>query len=689
MLNRTFNANSKKTFLIPFVLCLLMVFQQVSTLAGEVMGSKENPIPERILFSKSYYNMKDLERAAEKMRADAKRMGIDEHIIPALPTEYKFFNEGSGKMKITLPTGTFDFDRNDKTRIVEFDREEKEKAVIFVASRPLSIDEVASLMESQIRIHKRLFTHSPRMAFLVKVTPQSFEELQSRQFFFFATEYISEFKLETGWQKAGKGSFNFKYFGELKSHFSQDLKELGFGEIKISERSGIIKATGLSKDLPMAASLCWVEVVWCSPIYKYDNEGSEESVFPSPKIDAGGRALSLASRRFISGKSGWGGAGVNIGIIDKRLYEGGPLSGEILANSHTEGTNSPETNHGCSMSFLMAGKRDVQNSCAETGDVLEGMAPLAKILFRSSEIDIDPQDSFDVFGSDPANIKLSSHSYHFENQPGAYSEKVKVFEREARNGAIILVSAGNASSTTIIPSPAIGKNVIAVAGVSFFHDQFINVGDIYAGGVEGPTSYGTLKPEIVAPAGSGSFFEFGVPSYSPTYDSNYPVYCGSTKYQKKSGVSNSAALATGAVALALPGIEAELGEFETLSSQRVRALVINTAIPLKGNDPDGLRGHANCKFGYGLINPFSCVEQLNGGYVDPYLRREIVEDHVWYGGGKVFDVNVEPIDDPGNPGLLLQPEKISIALVYNDIDELVSDDRLLVNSKRTGNCTYL
>jgi len=293
-------------------------------------------------------------------------------------------------------------------------------------------------------------------------------------------------------------------------------------------------------------------------------------------------------------QKGWTGAGIDVALIDSgvaplpgidlQMVNGPDLSFESQASNLTD---IDTYGHGTHMAGLIAGRDGAIPSGKEDEEVdhyFVGAAPGARIVSIKVAASDGATDVSQVIAaidwivqhrnSDGLNIRVLNLSFGTDGtqdytlDPLAYAAEVAWL-----HGIVVVVAAGNSGfGTPQLNDPAYDPYVIAVGG-----DDTRGTDDPKDDVIPSWQSRGnTLRhPDLVAPGKSiiglrdpGSFVD----------EANPAARVGATRFFKGSGSSQAAALVSGAVATILE-------QHPELTPDQVKALLMQTAVPLPNADP--------------------------------------------------------------------------------------------------------
>lgn len=296
-------------------------------------------------------------------------------------------------------------------------------------------------------------------------------------------------------------------------------------------------------------------------------------------------------------ETSWDGTGVTVGVLDGGVYAAHPdLAGQFLAGSDLLVGDL----RGTMVCSILAGRGTRDLGCTYNAT---GVAPGAKLLLKRSPANYPA--AFAAWKS--AGIQISNHSYSLVGYPHMYLEETGDFDKYAEfDDAVIIVACGDGG--TSIPNPALAKNVIAVGALTYATSQTETIGAVAAYSNRGPTSDDArLKPELVAPGGGHGGNVCGVVGANSVPDgvAAGDEWPSDDMYTRLSG--------TGMAAPHVTGVCAKIKQWmPAIHSEQLKALLINTTIPIKENSDDALGGYASTTAGYGMLNGYSVTDDYPG-----------------------------------------------------------------------------
>jgi serine protease AprX len=293
-------------------------------------------------------------------------------------------------------------------------------------------------------------------------------------------------------------------------------------------------------------------------------------------------------------QKGWTGAGIDVALIDSgvapvpgidlQVINGPDLSFDSQASNLTD---VDTYGHGTHMAGLIAGRDAAIKPGKEDEDVdhyFVGAAPGARVVSIKVAASDGATDVSQVIAaidwivqhrnSDGLNIRVLNLSFgtdgtqDYQLDPLAYAAEVAW-----HHGIVVVVAAGNSGfGTPQLNNPAYDPYVIAVGG-----DDTRGTDDPKDDVIPSWQSRGNAlrHPDLVAPGKSivslrdpGSFVD----------EANPGARVGATRFIKGSGSSQAAAIVSGAVATILE-------QHPELTPDQVKALLMQTAVPLPNADP--------------------------------------------------------------------------------------------------------
>ncbi|MFZ1290474.1 MAG: S8 family serine peptidase [Melioribacteraceae bacterium] len=369
------------------------------------------------------------------------------------------------------------------------------------------------------------------------------------------------------------------------------------------------------------------------------------------------------------------GNGVTVGVRDDGIYSDHPQLRDIF-NINSELNNN--FFHGTHVTGIIAGRQT--NILGNWGNsFIKGVSDGVFVLFRSKYLSLEfYSNDFNSFIEN--NAQISNHSYGFVNylsgdfllNYNSYTEDFDGYTDD--NDLLIVVSAGNNFNPYTITNPSTAKNVITVGALNYVTIGFNTIGINSFSSSKGPTQDDKrLKPDVVAPGGGDygvyTEYDYGVVSTSSQpWDMNPSTFSGSinNEFEPPEWESNDYYLRSSGTSMAAPhvtGILAKMKEWDnTASSELLKANLINTTIPLKGNSDDALGGYANNEYGYGMVNGFLITDNISGETQRLlYAQSWLTEDD-------------DPLYQDFNINVPIGTKKLAVTLAYNDLKGETSDN---------------
>lgn len=216
------------------VLRLSLLLWSIVLAAGAAADTGEEFVPanpSNMLAMAKYYDIQELADAAAALRRDADRFGLDVHEHPAAG------NVGHPYTVVHLPVTLFKPDFGDDAYLRSLsdkgarDGGGGEFVAILAVHRELSIDEVAGIFESGVRILEKLFAGPAQEYFggyIVQGPATALVALSDREYFSWLGEYGTNLK----WREDfGPSSLNWYsitlYKRQIADTYCADLEALG------------------------------------------------------------------------------------------------------------------------------------------------------------------------------------------------------------------------------------------------------------------------------------------------------------------------------------------------------------------------------------------------------------------------------------------------------------------------------
>ncbi len=573
-----------------------------------------------------YFKMEDPKVAAQALREHALRFSLPLNMSEQIPKTQSVGTETAKTGIVTPQTLIHVFNGTEFTpnpgvegmllnNIYQMEAEARasEKVVCVLQFRgEMSIGDVIDLLDFGGKVYGPL----GRNAIIVRLPANAIDLIRGRSWVRWIGNYRPEYKYSTVPSVSRKsGAFIYPLGGD-ESEYRTDLQQLGISVRGYDIGARMYDVIADASIFPEIAELWWVKGV-----LKDAEERLEEMTDVTVSFEPDdSRELIMAYN------TSYTGSGVLVGVRDNAVFETHPeLSGIFHSDSELSGTRV----HGTHVTGIIAGRtRTIDGPWGSS--TIRGVAYGSTILFRDNgatfwdwvpwiESYTSDFDSFRTRG-----VQISNHSYHIpdsSNNPFfGYDGHTQNFDAYCDNDDMVIIkSAGNQSNPSTITNPGTGKNVIAVGAIYYVTDGSDIIGERASYSSQGPTADDSrLKPELVAPGGDTTYTRgvvatnsnpWNIGGSSRNIDGNYtwPEWQSDDNYIRLSGTSMAAPHVT--------GICAKIKQWNpTITSEIMKAILVNTAIPLKVNSTDALGGYANTQVGYGMVNGFSVTNYYAGEY---------------------------------------------------------------------------
>ncbi|MBN1673048.1 MAG: choice-of-anchor D domain-containing protein [Kiritimatiellae bacterium] len=361
----------------------------------------------------------------------------------------------------------------------------------------------------------------------------------------------------------------------------------------------------------------------------------------------------------LSYETPYSGYGVVVGVNDGGVYTNhAELRGHFHAGTVTNGGPQAGVTHGTHVAGIIAGRAKVVPG-PNGSELIRGVAPDCTVYFRPmSEYEATTLSEFR-----DAGVQISNYSWGYTTNTlqYLYTEETELFDRYCdQHDMVLVVAAGNDGQDYTIDNPGTGKNVVTVGAQRYATESpmFGELGQVANYSSRGPTlDDGRLKPDLVAPGG-GDDDVYGVvstasepwairdgPSGSTTNNICEGFEWADETYLRMSGTSMAAPH--------VAGVCAKIKEwYPTISSEEMKALLINRALPLQEGSDDPRQAYADPATGYGMVNAFLVIHDMAGEYTNLLG----------------LTANVDTINTVDNHAFVVPPgtRQLAVTLAYND-----------------------
>ena len=608
---------------------------QESTRVQTTVGAQGGPA-ERTWDIRPYLAMEDTQQAAAELRAYAQGRGLSlearkpPRALPAgkidsLPQEGIVVFNGT-----TLPaqTGVEESLAARADQLAAESRGQETIVAILQVREDLRLKDVIELLELGVKFHEPL----GHAAAIVRLPAAAVPILAGKAYIRWIGEYKPIYKYRPEGTNSGKGGALVQSLGGDRPAYRADLARLGIPVRGYDATSGsydVLLEEGRFGEV--AAELWWVRGLTKEP---------EETPAALGYEPDDSRQLILAF------ETAYNGTGVPIGVRDTGVNASHPdLVGHLLAGSDAL-TNS---RHGTVVCSILMGRGTRNLGCTYNA---KGVAFGSDVLFKNTANSY--ASAFAAWQA--AGIQISNHSYSFTGDAYAYDANTAAFDGYAdSDDAVILAACGD--SGTAVTNPATGKNVLAVGAITYADSGLEQIGARASYSNPGPTRDDhRLKPELVAPGGGSGGNTYGVVGANDTPDgvATGDEWPADDQYVRMSGTSMAAPH--------VAGVCAKIKQWkQDIHWELLKALLINTTIPIKANSTNPLSGYANTAVGYGMVNGYSVTE----AYAGESQRVLFVEDIV----SEDARTDQWPITVPAGTRQLV------VTLAYNDLAGALSIDR--------------
>lgn len=487
------------------------------------------------------------------------------------------------------------------------------KVAIIQFKGELTMGELIDLLDSGVKLHESI----GEAAFLARLPQDALPLLQAKPYVRWIGEYRAEYKYRASavLSPGARPEAQIYSLDGDRPEFRADLARLGIPVRSFDEVTQSYNVILEAGRLPeVAGKLGWAKVL----------EKPHDI-----------RLLALnynpADSRMLIGcfDTQADGSGVRVGVYDSGLYGGNALdfpSGSCFVWRDKFGDADGHGTHVCGI-IAARGGRDIEGPYDG-----RGAAAGANLYVAPTNALYALSDVFNFFNANQVQISNHSWGYYASGPDGLHSDYTynlgtSMIDAYADSrDMVIVVAAGNDAGPRTIANPATGKNVVSVGALN---DA---TGDAIPGRVIGaradysscgPTrDDGRLKPDLVAPGGQTENQNGIVSTNNADWADDGPLtWPTNPSYTRMSGTSMAAPHVTGVCArirqaqgaARSPAQGAAQGSAQgSVRSEVIKALLINAALPLKGNSGDPLAGYATTELGYGMVNAFAATDYYPG-----------------------------------------------------------------------------
>jgi hypothetical protein len=606
-----------------------------------------------------FFEMDDPREAAAALRKHAQQRGIsldDYEDLPALTVESEapVSKRPQGLIRVFngtefAPDAGIERSLQSKTEQIASEAAGDPYIVAIIQTQGnMKMGEIIELLEADVKI----FESTGRNAFIVRLPISSVQMLSARPYIRWIGEYKPVYKYASVPSESMNPHVSIYIFGGDRPAYRSDLQLMG---IEVLEYDSTIVSYDVIMDISMFSEVA--ELWWVKGIHR------EPEAVPEAMRDISVNYEPDDSRELIMSykNPAYNGSGVFVGVIDGGIYGSHP---ELSIPLHHDSNTSKVAAHGTHVSGIIAGRSKAISTRWGTSTV-KGVAPGAGLLFKNH--DDGRASSFSAFSNN--SVQISNHSYGYTLNKFIYNSNTEAYDKYCDDDDMIIVkSAGNEYGSREITNPGTGKNVITVGSVYFATASSDVIGGVAAYSSKGPTRDDSrLKPDVVAPGGGSSYREgvvstnadpWSISSYSGNINGNYgfPEWESDDNYVRSIGTSMAAPHVAGVFAIMKQWSPA-------LGSELMKALLVNTTIPIKENSDLSLSGYANTKAGYGLVNAFSITHNYPGESERLLFTEDIVDE--------------AGLQDDWSITVPAGTRKLAVTLAYNDEEGEVSNSNAL------------
>jgi subtilisin family serine protease len=575
-----------------------------------------------------------------------------------------------------IPTPGIESDLNNKVRALTARKgREKEKFLCLIQFKEgLALGDVVELLEADVR----MYTPAGRNTVIANIPASSIKTIRSRDYVRWIGRYKLEYKFNPKTLSSPMpGAMIYPLDGD-KPEYRTDLVELGVVIRAYDELANFYDVILDASKFDEVAQLWWVrELAKEAEIQLHEASGYNESGLNFEPDDSREIINAFRSRTVIDDtNTGYEGRNVKIGVYDTGLWHYNAYDWPVGTYEILGGVNvydDQDVGHGTHVAGTIASRGGVDIEGEHDG---RGVADEVKIYMAHLN-SYSTTEAFSWFYSNA--IQVSNHSWGIiwdreedDEYKRHYSNHTTNIDAYADDSDMVMIfSAGNEGDTDTpeqtIGNPGLAKNVITVGAIRYVTDTIDSshiIGTLSSYSSQGPTIDDLrLKPDLVAPGGDGTGINNnGVVANNNSFtndDGNGTIWPTNFWYTRMSGTSMAAPHVTGVCALIKE-------KYPFIESEQLKALLINTTIPLKGNTDDALAGYANTKYGYGMVNAFSVTDQIDG------------EDaQILFAVGTVTDEDTNHVYNIEVPN---GTWRLAVTMAYNDQEGAATVDHNLMDN---------
>jgi len=248
--------------LVVAVLLLLSALGGTFALADTSGPSTDNGKVIRVLHDKTIYEINDPLRAAASLRSLAAEIGARTDLVPTYLDGEVFGVAGKQTLNLKLPSRLVQVSPEDRSFTNRLQGElgqprssEPTTAILFL-DRPLSIDELAKLMESGVRVLERIAG-----GLLIRADGPRILQLADEPYAGWVGEYKTAYKYSVETRVSELNQYGLRYFGGFDEEFRRDLVDLGVTVEMIHEGLKRIVVNCNERALDGIERLAWVACI--------------------------------------------------------------------------------------------------------------------------------------------------------------------------------------------------------------------------------------------------------------------------------------------------------------------------------------------------------------------------------------------------------------------------------------------